>query len=231
MLKLQVHGWIAALEEEINQTGAKVVLISSLAQVGGIEEENEQKEFNAIHDALRQLIDRTHVLVIIAHHRRKPSRDSPPNNVDAFFNSSRGSSALMAAVDVAFGILRGSEEPTGRMFYKGRDFPSRTWGIGFNVTSLTFDLDWSVTATKPAKEKANILAVLELNRGTRMKIADIEAKTGLPKTNIGKLAKELAGEGSVNAARRGPGRTAPWEYWVDDPATMSPAAVAAMVRP
>jgi AAA domain len=231
MLKLQDGGWIDELEKEVNRTGAQVVLISSLAQVGGIEDENDQKEFNAIHDAMRQLIDRTHVLVIIAHHRRKPAKESPPGSVDAFFNTSRGSTALMAAVDVAFGLLRGSEEPTGRMFYKGRDFPSRSWRIAFDKTSLTFDVDWSAMATKPAMEKANILAVLELNRGTRMTLADIEAKTALPRTTIDRRVSELVAEGHALSGRRGSGPRAAHEYWVDVPASPSSVAAAAAVTP
>jgi len=85
MLKLQDAGWIDALAQEIDETGAKVVLISSLAQVGGIAEENDQREFNAIHDALRHLIDRTHVLVIVAHHCKKPTTKARPRDADAFF--------------------------------------------------------------------------------------------------------------------------------------------------
>ena len=229
MLKLQDPTWINALEHEINATGARVVLISSLAQVGGIEEENDPREFNAIHEALRGLMDRTHVLVVIAHHRRKPTQDRAPVNADAFFNSVRGSSALMGAVDLAFGLLRGSEDPTGRMFYKGRDFPSRSWSIKFDVASLTFDLDWSATATKPDIEKTNILNLVEMNRGARMTIADIVARTTLPRTTVDRKAKELVAEGRVLSAQRGSGKTAPYEFWVDDPVAMHAASQAAIL--
>lgn len=227
MLKLQESGWIDALEKDIIATGAKVVLISSLAQVGGIEEENDQREFNAIHDALRRLIDRTHVLVIIAHHRRKPSNDAKPRSVDAFFNSSRGSSALMAAVDLAFGLDRGSEDPTGRMFYKARDFPSRSWEVAFDQIGLTFDLDWSTPALKPDKEKADILALLETHRGTRMTLHDIEASTGIPRSTIKRRVDELVAEKKCLSAQRGTSATAPFEFWVDDPAPMGTAVLAA----
>jgi AAA domain len=227
MLKLQEVGWIDALEKDIIATGAKVVLISSLAQVGGIEEENDQREFNAIHDALRGLIDRTHVLVIIAHHRRKPAKDGKSKSVDAFFNSSRGSSALMAAVDLAFGLERGSEDPTGRMFYKGRDFPSHSWGVAFESVGLTFDLDWSAPALKPDMEKAAILAILESKRGSRLKLGELVTATGLPRTTLQNRCVELAAEGKCLAAQHGAGPKAPFEYWVDDPTAMRSAALAA----
>jgi len=226
MLKLQDAEWMDALEEEISTSGAKVVLISSLAQVGGIEEENEQREINAIHDALRHLIDRTHVLVIVAHHRRKPAKEGAPRTIDAFFDTARGSTALMAAVDVALGLIRGSDDPTGRMFYKGRDFPSRSWPIAFDKASLTFDIDWAAATAKPDKEKASICELLGMSLGTRLTVAEIMTNTALPRSTVERRVKELVAEGRALSGRRGLGKTAAFEYWVETPGSLSALAAA-----
>jgi hypothetical protein len=194
--------------------------MSSMAQVGGIKDENDQREHNEIHNALRGIIDRHAVVFVIAIHTGKDGVRHPPRDVDTFFNGVRGSSALMGAVDFGIGILRRTESTEGTMFYMGRDFPSRKWAVVFDVTTLTFESDASRALATRDKTEQQILDMFELpaHAGKRMKISEIQKWVAQPRSTVERHLDKLVSEGVIQAERAGRHQTAAWVYWHDAPA-------------
>jgi hypothetical protein len=132
------------LESEIVATGAKVVLMGPLAQLASVENENDAKEFNAIARTLVTLAVKHSVVFALAHHRRKDdSKKGPPNSITGVFASTRGSSALMAAVDGGIAILRDPEMPDGTLFVLQRDGEAYRIFVSFDKDGLIFKVDES----------------------------------------------------------------------------------------
>lgn len=147
---------IAALEAEVERTGAGVVIIGPLAQIASFDE-NRSSEFNPIAQSLVDLVARRHVLIVLIHHRRKADTKSRrPRTIREFFDSTRGTNALTAALDTGIGLQRDPEEDNGVIHLLLRDSESERIHLEFDRHSLTV---WATDGPVPTFDKAPLGAV------------------------------------------------------------------------
>lgn len=142
--RLDDPAWLRELEQQIDLVGAKAVLMGPLAQLAAIDNENDSAQMNAVMRTLVDLSTKKRVVIVLAHHRRKESAKEPPNTVGQFFQTARGSSALMGAVDTGIGVRRELEEPHGTMFVLQRAAAASKQAIRYvdgDINTLTFEID------------------------------------------------------------------------------------------
>ena len=153
-LRLDSPADLAALDDLIRETGAKLVMLGPLAQIADLADENAATEMAKINRTLTALSKRHHCVVLLIHHRRK---DDEYRSVRAFFTTTRGSNALMAAIDVAIGLDRDVEEAEGKFLVLQRDgLPSKE-GYTLDPTSLC-----AFPSAIPDRRKAPPTAVYDL---------------------------------------------------------------------
>jgi hypothetical protein len=99
--------------------------------------------------------------VVLSHHRRKDQPDARPRSVRDYFNSTRGSNALVAAADAALGLAREPDQDLGVLHVLLRDGPAERLHFTFDRASLTTE---PTEAPRPAGEKASADDVLEVVR-------------------------------------------------------------------
>lgn len=132
------------LEAEVLRTQARLVILGPLAQLAEVRDENASAEINAIVRTLVDVSRRHDALVVLVHHRRKDDRRlGPPTSVRAFFDSSRGSSALTGGIDAGIGLVRDPEAAEGRFYSMRRNGPSHSFGATLDFETLLF------TSTEP----------------------------------------------------------------------------------
>jgi archaellum biogenesis ATPase FlaH len=100
--------WVKRLIQEAAETHAVLIIFDSLSKVtGGDFNEDSSRDVNKATQAWNEFKSMG-VTVLVAHHLNK--RDG--NITTDFVKMSRGSSAIIANCDTAFGIGRGQAEPT-----------------------------------------------------------------------------------------------------------------------
>lgn len=151
---------LAGLHALIVADDIGLVFLGPLAQTGNIEDENSAVAFNQIAQSLNQIITATGCTIVLIHHRKKPGQNDSYGAVDSFFNTSRGSSALMAAVDMAIGLQRGREETHGKVFVMLRDAASWTGFYRFNSETLRVSATDDKPPTKLDQHTAALIAHL-----------------------------------------------------------------------
>ena len=141
-LRLDSDADLKALEAIIAEFGIKVVFMGPLSQLADIDDENKAAGFNGIARSLVDIVERTGTLFVLAHHRRKPDPNANRKlRPSEFFQSSRGSSALTAAMDVGLGLDREPESRSGRLHVMGRDVPTDTILVSFDPDTLLLSTD------------------------------------------------------------------------------------------
>jgi hypothetical protein len=128
--------YLASLQAFIVAHDIGLAFIGPLAQTGNIEDENSAVAFTEIVKSMLDLITATGASVVLIHHRKKPREGDSYASVSSFFNTSRGSTALMAAVDFAIGLQRQQEEAHGKISAMLRDAPSSIGYYTFDVETL-----------------------------------------------------------------------------------------------
>jgi hypothetical protein len=139
---------LAGLRAYIIEHNIGLVFVGPLAQIGNLEDENSAAGINQIAKDLLAIITTTGATIVLIHHRKKPGQNDSYSAVGSFFTTSRGSSALMAAVDFAIGLQRAQEDPIGKMFVLLRDDASSMSNYRFDLTTLRI----TPTDEKPAKK-------------------------------------------------------------------------------
>jgi hypothetical protein len=124
------------LRGEVRKRNIKVVVIGPLSQVAALENENEAAGVNALMRTLNGLATELGILILIVHHRRKDAAGAGVPNIREFFASARGSSALVAAVDVGLGLTREQEDVHGWLYVLHRDEASFKEHFDFDPASL-----------------------------------------------------------------------------------------------
>ena len=112
---------LALLSAQVEKHGIKVIFLGPLAQIAGMTSENDAAEMTKVTRTLTQLANEHQALFVLLHHRRKDGEDGVPTKVSEFFQTVRGSNALIAAVDTAIGLAREPDSPDGRLFVMQRD--------------------------------------------------------------------------------------------------------------
>lgn len=126
----------------IAEHGIGLVVMASLAQLANVEDENKASGMNLVARNLLDVAATTHSLFVVAHHRRKPDpRSHGSLSVRQFFDTSRGTNALTAAMDVGLGLERDPESSTGELLVLARDDAPSRIRLRFDADHLTFDID------------------------------------------------------------------------------------------
>ena len=156
---------------------------------------------------------RFEAVVVVAHHRRKEDPKAPPKGVKSFFDSARGSSALMAAVDAAVGLSRDPEETEGILYVMRRDGAARRMPIAFDgEDALTFSADPARPIGSRAAREDAIVAELE-RRATWTTLADLQAAVDASRNTVKVACDRLAHEGRLEHHT---GKSGRHEYRVPD---------------
>lgn len=117
--------------------GKALCVIGPVSKATSMKEENDQHEWAVLADILQKITDRTGCSIILVHHTRKPSQQfGPPNGVEDFFTTVRGSNSFLGAVDFALGVQRPPEETEGVLYFLERDGESGRQAYDFDVPSL-----------------------------------------------------------------------------------------------
>jgi hypothetical protein len=158
---------VAALSAYVGHHEIKVVFIGPLAQVASLTDENAVAEMTKITRTLTQLATEHEALFVLLHHRRKDGKDGAPTKIDDFFQTVRGSSALVGAVDVAIGLDRKPDEEHGKMFVLQRDGASFIEYYAFSTVSLCITPEEKPDTTKAPADR--VLQLITDNPGITVK--------------------------------------------------------------
>lgn len=193
---------LSGLRDFIREHQIGLVFIGPLAQVGNIQEENRAEEVNSIAKALNAIVTDTGATIFIIHHRRKPSQGDKSYTLNDFFHTSRGSSALVAAVDVAVGLQRENEDPHGKMFVMLRDGPGRIDHYKMDFSTLRISPSAKPLTTKTERGVETIKQYL-LSRGRPASRAEIATASELPKTTAQTCLADLVDQKQIKVIGSG----------------------------
>lgn len=187
---------LAGLQAYIVKHNIGLVFIGPLAQVGNLEDENKVEGISQICKNLNQIITATGATIFLIHHRKKTREGTQYGSVNSFFETSRGSSALTAAVDVAIGLERGAEETDGKMFVLLRDGTARVEHYTFDFTTLRLTIR---DGAPPNARERNIAAVQKLlyddpTPYTRRQIHNV---TKVADSTLSRLLSDLCEDGHL----------------------------------
>lgn len=199
---LQDLDQLAGLQAFITEHNTGIVLIGPLAQTGDLEDENKSTEINRICKNLNRVVTATGATIALIHHRKKPIQGQSYNSLSAFFNTSRGSNALIAAVDFAIGLQREPENPLGKMFVLLRDGPGRIDNYRLDFTNLRISLTDEVAIRKADKTDMAVLAWMLDNPGQYTR-REIEVGTGLNLSTIRDATTRLFDAGRLEKSTEG----------------------------
>lgn len=123
----------------VRELGIRLVVVGPLSQVAQIEDENKSGEINALVRRLNGFVAEHELLLLLVHHRRKSGNgQGRPKGVSAFFESARGSNALVAAIDVGIGLYREQSEEDAWMYVLQRDAESYVQPLRWDTEALDF---------------------------------------------------------------------------------------------
>jgi hypothetical protein len=204
---------IAEVERWVELVGAQVLMIGPLAQVASITDENKAGEVNALARRLVDLAARQHVLIVLPHHRRKPDKATgQPHTVRDYFNSARGSNALVAGADAALGVAREPDAEIGVLYVLLRDGPAERLHFTFERDSLT---TWPTEAPRSPGQKALPEDVVEVVRalGGWVNRNQVAARLAVSPNTARERLEVLAADGRL---RRRTGQRGVVEYATPD---------------
>lgn len=153
---------ILEIEAAIVEHSIRLIVMGPLAQLADIDDENKAAGFNLVTRNLLDLASRTHVLVVLIHHRRKsdPKRQKRLS-IREFFESSRGANALTAAMDVGLGLDRDPEVEAGELLVLARDAAPQRFQVRLDFATLAFT---EYQGQPTSREQADLDQLIELVR-------------------------------------------------------------------
>lgn len=176
-------------------TGAKAIFMGPLAQITAVEDENRPGEINEILRTLNRLATEVEAVFVLLHHRRKTQQGSgPPKSIAEFFNSTRGTNALTAAIDVGIGLQREQEEDTGWLYVLHRDERSFRAPYGFDGSSLL--VHPAEPPEKTVKAPASRMLEILTDEG-ELSVMDASLRTGVHANTARARLEELVLQGSA----------------------------------
>lgn len=166
---------IERLRRIIERDRPTYLVLGPLSMLGHMTNENDAAEMQDRVRTLLALSTEYGLTVDIAHHRNKPGQSRPPAGVGSFFDTSRGSSALIGGTDSATGLLRDPEDEFGKLFQLNRD--SRAFVLDYRFDRETL-LHIEVDAEEvPNQTKATLYDVRDYLRAEgRALVSDTAAK-------------------------------------------------------
>jgi hypothetical protein len=152
---------VAAIADYISLHRVGLVVLGPLAQLADVEEENRAAGFNLVARNLADVATATHTTFVLLHHRRKPDpRQRKALTVKGFFDTSRGTNALTAAMDVGLGLDRDPEASVGELLVERRDGAPNRLRIRFERDTLTFSADVQPVTGPALEQRDRLLAYL-----------------------------------------------------------------------
>jgi hypothetical protein len=180
-----------------------LVIVGPLSQVAQIEDENKSGEINSLVRDLNAVASEYEMMLLLVHHRRKGAAgQSAPSSVNGFFETARGSNALVAAIDSGIGLWREQEKSSARMYVLQRDSESFRAALDFDAQTGVFrpsdePLETTVVTTE---------VVLDLLRQKHKTTASVAAALlGKSRNTAQKMLDELVtqGKATVDTGKRG----------------------------
>jgi hypothetical protein len=176
-LVLNTTEGIAALREEIEHTGAKLVIVGTLnATTKGIDE-NDASLGEFAH-TIQDLAQELRVAIILPHHLNKAaSRTGKSTSIEDMLIGSRGSGSLIGAAESIIGIARKAKDDIGKLIIQPRESGNQ---------ELYFEIDPGTRAIYPTAETMDaidqydetfVLSALCQADGPRT-VAEIHAELG-----------------------------------------------------
>ena len=139
------------------------------------------------------------ILLVLVHHRRKDAAGAGAPNIRGFFASARGSSALVAAVDVGLGLLREQEDAHGWLYVLHRDEASFKEHFDFNPASLL--LTSSPVPDRNVKAPpADVLQLFKVDGA--MGIAQVASRFGISYNTASERVRTLLDQGLIHKLPR-----------------------------
>ena len=168
---------IAAISDFISAHDIRVVVLGPLAQLADVEDENRAMGFNRVARNLADVATITHTLFVLIHHRRKPdARRAKRLSIKEFFDTSRGTNALTAAMDVGLGLDRDPESQAGELVVLSRDGAPARMSLRFDPDSLVFSRSTQPTqGRKPVHAQRLVDRLREHRTITAVNAADLLA--------------------------------------------------------
>jgi sugar phosphate isomerase/epimerase len=199
---------VAELQSFITNHGVGLVVMGPLAQLADVDDENRASGFNVVARNILDVAADTHTLFVLAHHRRKPDPKAARNlTVRQFFDTSRGTNALTAAMDVGLGLDRDPESEIGELLVLARDDAPSRIRLHFDSDHLTFDVDERPQPNPVRTDLDRLMAALREDGSISAKEASerIGASVNTAKARL----ERLVYEGLVEV-RETPGRATVW---------------------
>jgi AAA domain len=199
---------IRVIEDFVVEHSIGLVVMASLAQLANVEDENKASGFNLVARNLLDVAASTHTLFVVAHHRRKPDpRSHGSLSVRQFFDTSRGTNALTAAMDVGLGLDRDPESSTGELLVLARDNAPGRIPLLFDADHLTFGIDERPPTSREQTDLDRLTAALREKGSLKAVEAQVLLKVSL---NTAKDRLERLEADGVVEARDHPGRATIW---------------------
>jgi hypothetical protein len=148
-------------------TGKVLAVIGPISKAASIKREAEASEWQALAERLQRVADATACSVMVIHHTRKPGQEyGPPRTVPAYFDSVRGSNALVGALDFGLGVQRDPDATEGVLYSLQRDGESGRLSYDFDPQSLCiWPSDRPVGKVTVADRREQVYAFIEAHPG------------------------------------------------------------------
>jgi hypothetical protein len=187
----------------VRQNEIRVVIVGPLSQVAQIEDENKAGEVNALVRTINALATELDIAVVVIHHRRKGTvGHGPPTSISGFFETARGSNALVAAMDVGIGLYRNQEDDHAWMLVLHRDSESFREYLAFDPHQLCF---WPSEAPPTPTSNQNASALELLNERGSLTLTDasvgLKVSRNTAQTRLDRLVE--AGQATCTVGGRG----------------------------
>lgn len=176
---------VAALEELIEEAGAKLVFLDNLGVMSAAVDENSNRT-TALMGRLRGIAERCRVAIVVIHHTRKEKSDSALGQ-----NSIRGHSSIAAAVDCALTVSRIGKSDEVRL----SGAKARRTAIEDFCAHLTFKSQLDTTLEHACFNSVPGTGALK-TIGIETSILDVLREYG--ELNQGELAKKGAKPGKIS---------------------------------
>jgi len=181
----------------IRRHGLKLIVIDHLTLWAAGAKENSAEEMAGILYGLRQVVQETGATIVVVHHSRK----SGGEHGDAI----RGSSAILAAVDVAFELLHEEEEASGRLRVISRFNTVEDLGIQLDPETLTWLYAGSAREVECERRERQIVEAL-CDAGRPLTAEEIRERTDIPSRSLYRTLDALVKSGMIEA-EEGPSTT------------------------
>jgi hypothetical protein len=130
---------LAALKSTIRAFRPEVLIMGPLTRLFMLDDENDAVGMEKVNRVMLDLASEYNLSVQLAHHMRKGA--STTADARTFFEGSRGSNALIGAMDAGIGLTRRPNGRTGRLVMLLRDGEQEPIPFSFDSEGLIFRYD------------------------------------------------------------------------------------------